>query len=215
MATLPSEPAALGRVARRRQAVVDEALDHAVDVMTELGVAGLSVSEVARRMGMRGPSLYKYFPSLHALYDALFGRGLAGLSAAERAAVVGEEPGLPRLRAGGRAVVAWSVENRAVAQLLFWRPVPGFEPSGATFAASVDDMSQVRAELAEAVRRGQLAPSADSDEALRLYTVVLSGLISQQLANEPDVPFDAGRFTALTDTALDMYFQNYAPTRRT
>ena len=215
MATLPSEPAALGRVARRRQAVVEEVLDHAVDVMTELGVGGLSVSEVARRMGMRGPSLYKYFPSLHALYDALFGRGLASLSAAERAGVEGEEPGVPRLRAGGRAVVGWSVENPALAQLLFWRPVPGFEPSDATFAASADDMSQVRAELAEAVRRGQLAPSADSDEALRLYTVVLSGLISQQMANEPDVPFDTGRFTALTDSALDMYFQNYAPTRRT
>ena len=27
---------------------------------------------------MRQPSLYKYFPSLHAVYDALFARGVTG-----------------------------------------------------------------------------------------------------------------------------------------
>jgi len=39
------------------------------------GVAGLSVGEIARRMGIRPPSVYVYFPSKHALYDALFARG--------------------------------------------------------------------------------------------------------------------------------------------
>ena len=38
-------------------------------------------------MGVRGPSLYKYFPSLHAMYDALFARGLAGSDAAVQEAV--------------------------------------------------------------------------------------------------------------------------------
>jgi AcrR family transcriptional regulator len=203
-----------GRLVRRRQAVVDQALNYANDVMVELGVGGLSVSEVARRLGMRGPSLYKYFPSLHALYDALFARGLEAHLAAMRAAAEQEEPGVARLRAAGRALVAWSVENPALAQLLFWRPVPGFEPSPATFAASVEDMAQARAELAEAVRRGQLTADADSDAALRLYTVVLSGLISQQLANQPGVPFETGTFTALTDDALDLFFDRYTASRR-
>ena len=212
MAT-PSSPTPdpLPRVVRRRQAVVEEALDHAVDVMTELGVGGLSVSEVARRTGMRGPSLYKYFPSLHALYDALFARGLALQSAAVDAAAAQKPPGVPRLRAVARAIVRWSVENPALAQLLFWRPVPGFEPSAATFAASVDEMARARAELAAAVQAGQLRPDADSDEALRLYTVLMSGLISQQLANEPGAPYATGRFTALTDSALDLWCSRYAP----
>ena len=47
------------RAAARRQAALAEALDHAVDVVSEAGVGGLTVSEVARRMGMRAPSLYK------------------------------------------------------------------------------------------------------------------------------------------------------------
>lgn len=189
--------------------MVFEALDHAVEVITELGVGALTVSEVARRTGMRGPSLYKYFPSLHALYDALFARGLTAEIAAVRNAVDGHEPGLARLRAGARATVRWCLENPALAQLLHWRAVPGFEPSAETFAASVEDMREVRNEFAEAVRRRQLAPEADSDDAVRLYTVVLAGLISQQLANEPHASFADGVFSRLTDQALDLFFDHY------
>jgi len=198
-----------GRVVRRRRAVVDEALGHAVDIMGERGVGGLSVSEVARRSGMRGPSLYKYFPSLHALYDALFARGLASLHAAVDAATAGEPPGGARLRAAAPAVVRWSTEHPALAQLLFWRVVPGFEPSAETFAASVADMARMRGELAEAVRRGELRPDADTDEAMRLFTVLLSGLISQQLANQPGAPYATGAFTRLTAPALDLWFDRY------
>src|SRR6266567_5050801 len=61
----------------RRQQTIEEALDAAVVIMEEGGVGGLSMSEIAHRLGMRQPSLYKHFPSLHAVYDALFGRGLA------------------------------------------------------------------------------------------------------------------------------------------
>lgn len=198
----------------RRRAVMQDALDHAVDVMAESGVGSLSVSEVARRTGMRGPSLYKYFPSLHALYDALFARGLAESLAVVHAAADEQEPGVARLRAGARAVVRWSIENPALAQQLFWRVVPGFEPSPATFAASVQDMREVRQQLAEAVRRGELTPDADSDDAERLLTVQLSGLISQQMANEPGASFAEGVFTRLTDDALELFFARYRPTRR-
>jgi AcrR family transcriptional regulator len=199
------------RVARRRAAVMQEALDHAVALMTEEGVGALSVSEVARRMGIRGPSLYKYFPSRHAMYDALFARGLASEQAAVRAAVDGLERGLPRLRAGAAAVVRWAVEHPALAQLLHWRPVPGFRPSPAVFAPSVAEQSEVGAEFAEAVRLGQLRPDADSADVVRLYTVLLSGLISQQLANQPGVPYADGDFSRLTDTAIDLFLSAHAP----
>ncbi len=69
-----------------------------------------------------------------------------------------------------------------LAQLLHWRPVPGFEPSPQTFAPGVEDMRQVREEFGEAVRRRELAPRADSDDAVRLHTVVLSGVMSQRSA---------------------------------
>ena len=172
------------------------------------------MSEVARRMGVRGPSLYKYFPSLHAMYDALFARGLAGTDEAVQAAVASAEPGIDAIRAAARAVVRWSVEHPALAQLLFWRPVPGFEPSPEVFQDSAASMEQARAAFADAVRLGQLAPGADSDDAVRLYTVVLSGLLSQQMANEPGAGYETGSFTRLTDDALDMFFTHWIPKRR-
>ena len=207
MATPLSLPS---RVSERRQAVIDQALDLAVEVMAEEGVGGLTVSEVARRLGVRPPSLYKYFPSLHAMYDALFARGLAAESAAVQEAIASEAPGVPRLRAGGRAVVRWGVENAPLAQLLHWRPVPGFEPSPEVFAASVAGSAQLREELKAAVRLRQLTRRADSDDAARLFTVVLGGVLSQQLANQPGRRYDDGDFSRLTDDALQMFFTHYA-----
>src|SRR5215475_10558483 len=210
MARAYSEPTAMNRRLLRRRQTIEEALDAAVAIMEEAGVGGLSMSEIARRMGMRQPSLYKYFPSLHAVYDALFARGLAGSGAAIQAAVAAGPRGVVTIRAAGRALVRWAVENPALAQLLFWRPVPGFAPTAATFAPSVALMGQLRAAFAAAVRAGVLHPDAASEEAPRLFTVVLSGLISQQMANEPGVGYDTGMFTSLTDAALDMFFARYA-----
>src|SRR6185369_18100138 len=66
---------ALDRRQRRRLETIEEVLDVAADLMREQGVAGLSIGEVARRMGIRPPSLYVYFDSKNALYDGLFARG--------------------------------------------------------------------------------------------------------------------------------------------
>jgi hypothetical protein len=72
-------------------------------------------------------------------------------------------------------------------------------------------LSLLRTALHAAVDAGQLAPAAVSKDGLAMYTVLISGVISQQLSNEPSVPADNGRFTRLTATALDMFFTYYAP----
>ena len=54
-------------------------------------------------------------------------------------------------------------------------------------------------------RRASSPGSIDVDEAARMLTVVMSGLTSLQLANEPGVPYSAGRFSSLTAAAADMY----------
>jgi len=71
-------------------------------------------------------------------------------------------------------------------------------------------MDIVHTELTTAVHLGQLHPDALSAEAMRLYTVLLSGIISQQMANEPGASFDTGSFSSLTGTALDMFFARYS-----
>jgi len=208
IAASPATGPHMRRLARREQ-TIEEALDTAVLIMEEAGVGGLSMSEMARRLGMRQPSLYKYFPSLHGVYDALFARGLARSYAAVQAAAEPLPAGVARIRGGARALIRWAVQNPALAQLLFWRPVPGFTPTEATFATSEQQMRWLGAEFAEAVRLGHLRPDAGSVEALRLFTVLLSGVVSQQMANQPGVGYDTGVFSSLTDTALDMFFARY------
>jgi AcrR family transcriptional regulator len=209
LAHSPPKPTQSRRSIRRKQ-TIDEALDHAVAIMSEHGVGGLSISEVARRMGMRAPSLYKYFDSLHALYDALFAYGIAAQSEAILAATGAGSPGVERLRAMVRASVRWCVENPALAQLLYWRVVPGFEPSTEAFASSAEQMSRVATELSEAMRNGRRARRSNAEHALRLLTVIVSGLVTQQMANEPGVRFERGVFSSLTDELLDMFLDRYA-----
>ena len=185
------------RRGRRRQETIEEILDIAVDVMTEEGVNGLSLAEVARRLGVQPPSLYKYFPSLMAVYDAVFLRGQLEHLDVLRNAMTRSEPGLPALSAGLDASGRWALEHRAVAELLFWRPVPSFEPSPEAFAPSIEMVALQRGALANAVAAGQLGPEANSEEAIYLVSTMIVGVLSQAFANEPGLQWGEGRFTPL------------------
>src|SRR3954454_2489497 len=134
LSVMTTEAVPVDRRQRRRLETIEEVLDHAAEIMAEEGVAGLSLGEIARRMGIRPPSLYVYFPSKNALYDALFARGWRELLATMRAYEAAEPAEVSNDLAAamlgyGRHMGRWSVENIAYAQLLFWRPVPGFRPS--------------------------------------------------------------------------------------
>jgi AcrR family transcriptional regulator len=209
------EPAAgpvLDRRARRRQETIEEILDIAQDVMTEEGVNALSLSEVARRLGVQPPSLYKYFDSLMAVYDALFERGQQRHYETLRTAAEHAEPGLPTLHAIFEASGTWCITNSPVAQLLFFRPVPGFEPTEASMAPSVAMIQLQRDALADAVELGQLGPGAATDEGVYFLGVFISGCVGQAIANEPDLPWGTGRFTPLMPRLIDLLTAIYPPT---
>jgi AcrR family transcriptional regulator len=189
------DPPRTDRRARRRQETIEEILDIARQVMTEEGVNGLSLAEVARRLGVQPPSLYKYFPSLMAIYDAIFRRGQLDNLAELRQGMAGAEPGLPALIAGLEASGRWLLANRAVAELLFWRPVPSFHPSEEAFAPSVEMVELQRRALADAVTAGQLGPAANDKDAIYVVSTLIVGVLSQAIANEPDLPWGEGRFT--------------------
>jgi len=98
--------------------------------------------------------------------------------------------------------------------LLFWRPIPGFEPSADSYAPAQALRQRARDELRTAVRKRQLTKAADSDEAMRMLTNAIGGVCSQQFANQPGAPYDDGLFTSLTDEVLDMFVSYYAPPDR-
>ena len=208
-----TDVAPIDRRARRRQETIEEILVIAEDLMNEEGVNGLSLSEVARRLGVKPPSLYKYFDSLIAIYDALFTRGQQANLEAMVDAADGAEPGLDTLAAAVEASCRWCVANPGLAQLMFWRPVPSFEPTREAMAPSVEMVRLQRQALSDAVAAGQLGAGADSDEALLLVSIFVSGLVGQAIANEPGVPWGQGRFSPLFPKLLGTLTTLYAPQR--
>ncbi|MGW6280740.1 TetR/AcrR family transcriptional regulator [Kribbella sp. NPDC055071] len=205
--------AGLDRRTRRRQETIEEILTVAIELMETEGVAALSLSAVARRLGMQPPSLYQYFPSKMAIYDALFQRGNELLRDAYRTATPDSDDQLEVGLMAATAFCRWSLEHQVYAQLLFWRTIPGFEPSPAAFAPAQDSIQDVRDHLQATIDAGLLHPDAASDDGIALYTSMLAGLLSQQMANEPNASFEDGRFIRLLPVVLEMFYQRYAPTR--
>lgn len=199
------------RRARRRQETIDEIKSVAIAVMGEDGVAGLTLAEIARRMGMRPPSLYKYFPSRVGLYDELFRDGHTAYRQAFLSGATGRAPGWPSLTGALEAGSRWVLANPALAQLLFFRPVPGFEPSARAFAPSLAMVGDVRAMLAQAVAAGQLAPDAEGEDGEAMLSSLVAGVMAQQIANQPGVAFETGRYSRLLPRLLEVFARIHAP----
>lgn len=197
--------------AARRGRTIETILDRALEIMAEVGVGGLTMTTLARAMAIQPPSLYKYFPSVLAVHDALFLRGQQANLEVLDAAVVGVEPGVPALRSGLTATARWAVANPVLAQLLFWRPVPGFVPTAAAFAPAEQLVARLRRHLGAAVERNQLGPAALTDEALAVLASLHFGVLSQHLANQPDEDWDSGVYTGAYARVLDLFVLGYAP----
>jgi AcrR family transcriptional regulator len=200
---------------RRRQETIEQVLDIAVEVMAEQGVAGLTLGEVARRMGIRPPSLYGYFDGKNALYDALFERGWRDLLVTMRAVEAASDGSdlVADLLASESAFVRWAVEHPAYAPLMFWRPVPGFVPSERAYAPATELERMAREFLVVLRSAGLLRPDADLDLVYRTQTALIAGVISQQLANAPGEPFETGTFTSTLPDVVAMWLAHHGDDR--
>src|SRR6266508_6351933 len=121
------------KVAQRRQARVASIVASAWKLAREHGIAGVSLHGLAREVGMRQPSLYEYFDSKHALYDAMFADGNRQLLERLAALKLPRDPRAALKRYLG-AFVAFALDDPARCELLFQRHIPGFTPSPASYA---------------------------------------------------------------------------------
>jgi AcrR family transcriptional regulator len=155
------------------------------------GVAGVSLGELAKRVGLRQPSLYTYFESKNDLYDELFADGNRRLwsEVVER-----DYPSEPRaaLREFARALVAFCAADVARYHLLFQRHVPSFEPSPASYALAQRFFHWARELLDRA--------GIDRDEDVDVFSALIAGLADQQVANDPG----GERWLSLTDQVIEM-----------
>jgi AcrR family transcriptional regulator len=195
------KPAA-GRRRDRHEAARDEILKAAWGLARSQGLAGFSLRDLAAAVGMRHQSLYTYFPSKQAIYDAMYAQGMGAL-VDTRAGL--DLPGDPvrALRQAARAFLAFCVEDPVRYQLLFERVVPDFQPSAASMELSARAVGYLEAWLGAA----GLTDPADVD----FWRALLTGLAGQQLANDPG----GGRWIRLADRAIDGLLGTARPRVRT
>ena len=123
------------RQTERREATSAEILDAAWTIAREKGLAGLTLRDVATQVGMQAPSLYSYFASKNAIYDAMFGQAWTDYLNV----ITDLEPTLPkppraRLKAVAHTFFDFAVADPIRYQLMNERPVPGFSPTIETLA---------------------------------------------------------------------------------
>lgn len=182
------------RRAERREATRQEILAAAWEVARANGIAGLTLREVAVRVGMQPPSLYSHFDSKHAIYDAMFAQAWRQLIEAMAAA----DPGAPsdprrRLEYFTTAFIDFALADVSRNQLMNVRVIPDFTPSAAAYGVAVEAFELMR------VRLRVVGVTRDRD--VDLFTALIAGIVMQQEANDP-----AGdRWRRLVPAALGMY----------
>jgi AcrR family transcriptional regulator len=186
------------RRAERNAATRAEILSAAWDLARADGLTALSMRELGARVGMRAQSLYVYFASKHAIYDAMV--------AASNRELLDRFTGRPpvadpvdNLRVQARMFLQFCAEDPVRYQLLFQRTIPGFEPSSQSYAPAVDAL-----ELTREVLR---ACGITDPRALDAWTAVTGGLAAQQASNEPG----GDRWLRLVDEITDMFVNHFAP----
>ena len=186
------------RRAVRHAATRDEIIEAAWSLARTHGLAALSMRDLANAVGMRAPSLYQYFGSKLEIYDAMFGHGMREAVVAVNTAIDAAKPD-NKLRECGHSLITFATSDPVRAQLLFQRTIPDFVPSPESYGPGIELRARAQQVIAD---RGITDP-----DALNMWTALISGLINQQLANDPG----GKRWTRLLDRTVEMFLAYVTP----
>lgn len=185
----------ISNVVARREAKIASIIEAAWTIAAEVGIAGVSLHALARAVGMRQPSLYEYFDSKHALYDAMFQDGNRQLLARI------DEYDLPRdpraaLKAFLSLFVSFSLDDPARYELLFQRHLPNFTPSEESMVMA----GEVLGRLDPLLHAAGVHSQGDID----CIVAITAGLIEAQLSNDPG----GTRWTRHLNRLVDFYLDD-------
>ena len=179
------------REARRRSAR-DAIVDAAWALVGEEGLASLSLRDLARRAGITTPTVYAYFDSKNAIYDAMFGQAATQFEQAMAEPYVWDDP-RDLLIVGVRRFFEFCTGDPVRYQLLFQRTLPGFEPSPESYQPAVRALAGARQWL-------ELNGITEA-RYLDMFTALVTGLVDQQVSNDPG----GDRWSRLIDESIAMF----------
>jgi AcrR family transcriptional regulator len=185
----------------RRQASLDEIVTEAWELSRANGLGNFSMRELGDRVGMRAQSLYSYFASKLEIFDAMFLQGNQQLLETMRIALDAIEDEEDPVTTGVTIVdtfVRFCTSDPIRYQLLFQRTIPGFVPSEHSYAV---------AQEAYDVSVGPLRALGMDGPQLDLCTAVMTGLVAQQISNDPG----GDRWVRLTAQANSMLLRELVP----
>src|SRR3954469_4314916 len=133
----------VGKGAERREDRNREIIDIAWRLAAVEGIGGFSLHGGARELGIRPPSPYEYFDSNVALYQAMFADGNRKLLGRITGLTLPDDP-RRAVKAFMRAFVEFALEDPARMELMFSRPIPGFEPSEQSYKPAVTVLERAR-----------------------------------------------------------------------
>jgi AcrR family transcriptional regulator len=180
------------RRSERYEATRTEILEASWELVRDHGISGLALKDIAVKVGMRAPSLYWYFDSKHSIYDAMFAEGNRTLLDRLNSVELPVEPRALLIQLAS-LFVEFGAQDAARFQLMFQRTIPDFEPSPETYALAT--------EVVERSREWFHASGITDPSHFDLWTALVSGLTSQQLANDPG----GDRWQRLIDDAVEMF----------
>ena len=196
---------------RNREEMKNAILDAARQVMRQEGVAALNLQEVARRVGVRAPSLYEYFSGKMAIYDALFRMGVRLYAERTMHPQQSSDTFWERMQAAFENYMTFAQQYPELYQLVFERPVPGFVPSQESMAESHRLLARADDVVAQGLERGSLAPGITLPQARDLLLAMMHGLTALHMANEPELPIGTGRYGSLLPAALALFRAAWEP----
>jgi AcrR family transcriptional regulator len=161
------------------------------------GLAAISLRDLADRVDLRQPSLYAYFDSKLALYDAMFVDGFQHLLETAAAETPSGDP-REALVEFVELCVRFAAEDPVRHQLMFQRTIPGFKPSPESreLVFAFREIGRLRL---TAVGVSDM-PTAD------IFTGIVAGFTNQPVFNDPN----GDRWLRQTRRVVEMFLAGIA-----
>lgn len=176
-------------------------LEAAQALYLEGGADAFSLREVARRVGVSAPAVYRHFESKEALLDAIRGRGFEAFASYLVRSLAGETP-RARLLGCGRCYLAFAVERPHDYRVIFMSGVP---ERGATGTDAGPTTSATFRFLVDRVREcidARVIARGDETAIATMIWAFVHGLASLRLSGHLATFGDERAFAAFHDTLV-------------
>lgn len=201
-------------LAERRQAAHAEMmaaiLEISRQIMRERGASSLNLAEVARRLGVRPPSLYEYFPGKAAIYDAVCAIAYREFEGRMIQVFEREAPLWDVIHNAMAAYARFAQENPELFEIGFLDAVR-YASSQQTIEVRRTAFDNILGAFGRMWERAEMDSDLTPEEAMHLLAATAHGLAALHVAVDPDLPLGKGRFGRMIPALVEILRRGWSP----